>query len=96
MRFLSTSRLFDTVYNLSSQSRYRAYAAIAYVGKNSYQLFHENIRNVKDVKFVVNFSNNSVRNGSTNPAGVSQLQDFAEVRNKEDLHAKYTFLTMLL
>jgi len=43
---------------------------------------------VRDVKFIVNFSDNSVRSGSTNPAGVGQLQDFAEIRNKEDLHAK--------
>jgi len=62
--------------------------AIAYVGKNSYQLFHENIREVKEVKFIVNFSDNSVRSGATNPAGVKQLEDFADVRNKEDLHAK--------
>jgi hypothetical protein len=88
LKFLTTSRLFDTIYELSFRSKDRMYAAIAYVGKNAYQLFHENIRKVEDVKFVVNFSENSVRNGSTNPAGVSQLQDFAEVRNKEDLHAK--------
>jgi len=80
--------LFQIIYKLSFQSKNRTYAAIAYVGKNSYQLFHENIRDVKDVKFVVNFSDSSVRNGSTNPGGVSQLQYFAEVRNKGDLHAK--------
>lgn len=68
------------------------YAAIAFVGRDSYRLFHENIRRVKDVRFVVNFSDNSVRSGSINPAGVSQLQTFAEVRNREDLHAKiYVF-----
>jgi len=88
MKFLSTSGLFETIHHYSFQSRDRVYAAIAFVGKDSYQLLHENIRNVRDVKFIVNFSDNSVRSGSTNPAGVGQLRDFAEIRNKEDLHAK--------
>jgi len=88
VRFLFSSKLFETIHRCSFLSRDRAYAAVAFVGKDSYQLFHENIRNVKDVKLIVNFSDNSVRSGLTNPAGVRQLQDFAEIRNKEDLHAK--------
>jgi len=88
VRFLFTSGLFEAIHHYSFQSRDRVYAAIAFVGKDSYQLFHENVRNVRDAKFIVNFSDNSVRSGSTNPAGVGQLRDFAEIRNKEDLHAK--------
>lgn len=88
MRFLSTSELFDAIYDLSSRSRNAVYVAVAFVGKDSYELFDENIREVKEVKFVVNLSENSVRSGSTNPAGVAQLQHFAQVRSREDLHAK--------
>lgn len=89
-KFLGEHRkLFNTIHDLSCQAKNRVYAAIAYIGKDSYRLFNENVSKMNDVKFVVNFSNKSIKIGATNPAGVEQLTNFAEVKNKEDLHAKF-------
>ncbi|WP_456474369.1 phospholipase D-like domain-containing protein [Candidatus Pyrohabitans sp.] len=88
MKFLDTKQIFESIRELSSNADRRVYAAVAFVGKESYNLFSENIRNVEDIRFIVNFSESSVKNGLTNPYGINQLQDFAEVRNNKNLHAK--------
>lgn len=89
IKFLDTVQIFENIIELSSKAKSRVYAVVAFIGKNSYNLFSENIRNVGDIRFIINFSESSVKNGLTNPDGVIQLQKLGEVRNNENLHAKF-------
>jgi len=94
MRFVynwMNQKLLKIVKHLSSKARERVYVVSPYVGNDSYQVFHENIRSMDDVRFIIDFSKNNVAMSATNPWGVEQLAEIGNVRDSrlpDDLHAK--------
>ena len=88
MKFVYGKKLFKKFYELSSKAEKRAYITSAYVGNNSYELLSQNVKDIEDVRFIVNFSEDSVRAGAISPNGVKQLKEIGDVHSRKDLHAK--------
>jgi hypothetical protein len=88
MKFVYGKELFEKFYELSSNAQKRVYIVSAYVGNGSYELLSENVKDVEDVKFIVNFSKESVQVGAISPNGVRQLKTIGQVHTRKDLHAK--------
>ncbi len=88
MKFVYGKTLFEKFYELSSKAKEKAHIISAYVGKDSYELLSENVKDIEDVRFIVNFSKENVATCAISPNGIKQLKAIGDVHNREDLHAK--------
>lgn len=86
MKIITENNFQEAILKLSKLSK-TCKVAIAYCGQDGYQFFPENHR-PESIKFLIDTSTNTVKQGMTNPNGVERLLQIGEVRSLERLHAK--------
>jgi len=89
MRFLHGSNLSNKIYELSERVKERVYVATPFASRNAHELLSEKIREVSDVKFIVNFCERNIRSGSISPEGVKKLKRISRgIHSCDYLHGK--------